>query len=309
MINLKNNRKIFNNFSADVMDFNIYSEAENLKEIHSLFSLTPNIPQLLKNISSELLFIKLTYLCQTERKRPNIVKYARPSKNDNIEDINTYFNELMKLRKNEPYLPFTLSKEFFLDYCDIYHEDLKGLGIIIDILKEYKTIWKIDENLENEVFSYYYECGQYLIESGKLTNLDVFTFMSKVNELRDKKVKLPIECYNAIFINDDEGFVNILLNGKFKDNFEGDYMNLIKSVFDKLKTLKDFLNLEKWDMDDCPDEEIIFLCFAQLTKVWIQEKEKKLSMQLIQFISKLIEINSRKKLNFLDELIELEKKN
>ena len=213
MANLKKNRKIFNNFSAEVMDFNIYNEAENLKEIHSLFSLTPNIPELLKNISSEDLFIKLTYLCQIERKRPNIAKYAKPSKDDNIENINTCFKELMKLYKNENYLPLTLSRDFFLDYCDIYHDNLKELGIIIDILKEYKTIMKVDENLENEVLSYYYECGIYLIESGKLNNLDVLTFMSKVNKLANKKVKLPIECYSAIFINDDEGFVNILLNG------------------------------------------------------------------------------------------------
>ena len=308
ILNLKKNRKIFNNFSAVVMDFSIYNEAENLKEIHSLFSLTPNIPELLKSISSEQLFIKLAYLCQIERKKPNIAKYSKPNKDDNIENVNLYFNELMKLGKNEGYIPFTLSKEFFLDYCDIYHDNFKELGIIMDILKEYKTVMKIDENLEKEVLSYYYECGLHLIESGKLTNLDVLTFMSKVNKMVNKKVKLPIECYSAIFINDDEGFVNILLNGKFKDNFEDDYMNLIKSVFSKLKTMKDFLKLVKWDMDDCPDEEIIFLCFDQLTKVWVQEKEKELSRSLNKFIGKLIEINSRKKLNFLDDLIELEKK-
>ena len=60
MVNLKKNRKIFNNFSAEVMDYNLYNKAENLTEIHSLFSLIPNIPELLKNISSEDLFIKLT---------------------------------------------------------------------------------------------------------------------------------------------------------------------------------------------------------------------------------------------------------
>ena len=308
MVNLKKNRKIFNNFSAEVMDLNIYNEAKNLTEIHSLFSLIPNIPELLKNISSEDLFIKLTNLCQKEKKRPNIAKYAKPSKDDNIENVYTSFKELMKLYKNKYYLPLTLSRDFFLNYCDIYHDDFKELGIIIDILQEYKTMMKVDENLEKEILSYYYECGIYLIESGKLTNLDILTFMSTVNKLANKKVKLPIEYYSAIFINDDEGFVNILLNGKFKDNFGDEYINLIKSVFNKLKTLKDFLKLVKWDMDDCPDEEIIFLCFDQLTKVWVQEKEKKLSTHLKEFIGKLIEINSRKKLNFLDDLIGLEKK-
>ena len=306
--NLKKNRKIFNNFSAEVMDFNIYNEAENLTDINSLFLLIPNMPELLRTISSEELFIKLCYLCQIERKKPNVVRYAKPSKGDNLENINNYINKLMKLCKNEDYLPLTLSKEFYFDYCDIYHDDLKELGIIIDILDAYqKTMGKIDENIENEVISYYYETGIYLIESGKLTNLDVLTFMSKINKLKNKKVKLPTECYNSISITDDEGFVNILLNGKFKDNFDDDYINLIKSVLNKLKTLKDFLNLVKWDIDDCPDDEIIFLCFEQLTKVWIKEKEKKLSNSLNEFIGKLIEAISRKHLNFLEELIELEK--
>ena len=200
-------------------------------------------------------------------------------------------------------------ENFFLDYCDIYHEDLKKLEVIIDILKDYATLRRINENLEKEVLSYYYECGIFLIELGKLTNLEVLIFMSKVNKLNNnKKVKFPIEYYNTIFINDDEVFVNMLLNDRFKDIFEDDYMNLIRIVLNKLKKLKDFLNLVKWDMDDCPDEEIIFLCFDQLTEVWIQEKEKELSKPLNEFLGKLIEIISRKKLNFLEELIELEKK-
>jgi len=111
--NLKKNRKIFNNFSAEIMDFNIYNETENLNEINSLFLLSPNIPELLKNISSKQLFIKLTYLCQIERKLPNIVKYAKPNKDDNIENERIYLKELMNYGKDEGYLPITLSREFF----------------------------------------------------------------------------------------------------------------------------------------------------------------------------------------------------
>ena len=308
MSNLKNNRKIFNNFSHEVMDFYIYCEADNLNEIHSLLLLSPSVPELFKTISSEELFIKLLYLCQTQRKRPNIAKIIKPNKDDDIDSLINNFNYLMKLCKNENYLIFILSREFFLDYCDICNEDLKKFEKIIDMLKSYKPMGKIDENLEKDVLSCYYDTGIYLIESGKLVNLDLLTFISKTNELFNKKVKLPIECYNAISITEDEGFVNILLNGKLKKNFGDDYLNLIKSVFNKLKALKDFLNLIKWDIDDCHDDDILFLCFDQLTKVWIQEKEKKLSESFNEFIGKLIVKIDRNKMNFLEELKELEKK-
>ena len=49
-----------------------------------------------------------------------------------------------------------------------------------------------------------------------MKNLDVLTFISKVNKLENKKIKLLIDSYNEIPITDNEGFLNIFLNCKLK---------------------------------------------------------------------------------------------
>ena len=307
---LKKYRKLFNDFSFEVLD-EAFNESENLDGIHSLLLLSKSLPDLLKIISSESLYIKMVYLCQIEGKYASVAKIIKPEKDDNMDLLKKSFDDILKLAKSECFSVILLSEEFFIGYCQLFDQvDLKKIEIILNIFNQYNKVLvnKNDQELENEIISYYYETGLQLIKNGKLINMDLILFIDKLNKFSKKKIEFPKEAYSRISISNDITFVNSLLNGDYKDIFGDDYMNLIKSAFDNLKTLKDFMNLVKWGKDDCEINEVLYMCFDQFKKIWFKERENNLSEDLINFIAELIIIISRKKLDFINELIDLEKK-
>ena len=306
LINLDKNRKLFLDFSSEIMDFDIFNEAENLEEIQFLFSLIPNLPELMKVFSLEELYIKFMYLSQIENKVCNLAKILKPNKNDNIELLHKNFEDLMKIAKLENFVGFVLSNDFFLDYCELfYNENLKNIELLIDIYKTYtSSIANHYENIEQELYIDYYETGIHLIKCGKLNNADVISFISQANKYL-KKVELPNEVYNSIVIGNDITFINNFLNGKY--NLGDTYIKFIKNFFNNFKTLKDFLNISKWEKKYCKNDEVLFICFDTLKNLMIKEKDNKLSKSLNTFIAELFIIISKKKNDFIDELINLDK--
>ena len=305
---LMKNRKVFNDFSAEIMDFYIFDETENLEEIQNLFELMPNLVEVSKVLSIEILYEKMCYLEQIENKVFNMAKIIKPNKSDNIEVLSQNIKNLFKLQIQNNHLTFSLSKEFFMGYCEIfYQENLRYLEILIDIFLTYQSfITSKDEEMKEELYNCYKETGIYLIHNGKIVNRDALNYIEKINKFFKEKVVFPDEIYNSIVPSNDKEFINDFLNGKF--SLGNDFGKFVKGFFNNFKTVKDFNNLVKWENKYCRDGEVYNMCFESFTNLLIKEKENKLSKELIKFLADLIIIISRKKITFIDQLIEIEQK-
>ena len=303
--NLNKNRKLFKDFTSEILDFDIFNEAENLLEIQNIISLIPNLPELTKLLSMEELYLKCEYLGQIEGKIYNLYKIIKPKKDDNIELLKTSTEDLVTLAKEFQFCIFNLSNELFIEYCEMFfQQNLKNIEIIVDIYKNYHdTIIIPNEDITEELISYYYETGLYLINSGKLANNDLIKFVVKMNKLK-QDVVLPEGVYNSINTSNDINFINNLLNDDL--NLGQTSIRFIEGFFNNFKVLKDFTKIEKWNLNYCKNEEIIFLCFNKLKSLWLKENEARLSKDFCEFISQLIIIISKKKSNFINELIEFE---
>ena len=300
-------RKIFKDFSTEIMDFAIFDEAENLMEIQSLFLLMPNLVELTSALSTENFYSKFNCLSQIEVKICNLYRIVKPKKEDNIELLKKNIEKMIKMAKGEDnYMIFSLPSDFFIDYCELFFdENLKNLELLIDIYNLYITmpVSKV-ENFEQELYSYYYDTGLNLIKKGKLINMDLLSFVAKINSI-SKKIELPEDIYNSIVVSNDISFINNFLNDELKIGDQ--FIKFVKGFFNNFKTIKDFTNLEKWDKSLCKNDEVFYICFETLKKLWIKEDKNKFSQELCEFIAELFIILSEKKANFIDELTELEK--
>ena len=303
--NLNKNRKLFKDFSSEIMDFDIFNEAENLLEIQNLLSLFPNLPELIKVMSTEELYIKIFYLSKQEGKIYNVYKIVKPKKDDNIELLKNNVEALINIAKEINGIIFTLSNDFFIGYCELFFEqNIKNIEIIFEIYKFYKSsIITQDENIEEELISYYYETGMYLIKIGKLNNNDIISFIIKINKLK-KYVIQPEYIFNFVNITNDISFINNFLNDDLLPREE--CIKFVKGFFNKFKVLRDFINIEKWDLKNCKKSEILFICFDKLKELWIKESESKLPRDLCLFISKLFIYISTVTTTFIEELIDFE---
>ena len=307
---LTKNRKIFKDFSSEIMDFYIFEETEILEEIFNLLLFIPNLVELTKILTIEILYEKISYLEAIENKTFNLGKIAKPNKDDNIELLNQNINKLFKLAKENNRLVFILSsEEFFMKYSEIFYlENLKNLEIIIDIFSCYNSLLgKIDNATEEELYNSYNDTGIHLIKCGKITNRDVLKFVEKIYRFFKGKIIFPEEIYKAIVPTNDILFINEFLNGEISlgDNF----ILFVKGFFNNFKTLKEFNNLIKWNKNYCRDEEVYFICFETFKKFLIEGKDNKLISELNKinkFLGELFIIISRKKPNFIAQLIELE---
>ena len=179
--NLKKNRKIFLNFSFDIINYDLLVDAQNLNEIYYVFLLVPNIPELIKIMGENATFIKLCNLCEKEKKVVNVYKIIKPQKEDDIKLLNDYYDILKKQAIQEDFSPHMLYKEIFNEYCELF---------------------------------YYYDTGIYLIKNGKLINKDFLSFIHKVRNKFHKEIKITEELSKGLVPSNDKTFVKELLNNK-----------------------------------------------------------------------------------------------
>ena len=310
-LNLIKNRKIFKDFTSEILNFDILNEAVNLSEMQCLLFLVPNLPELLKIFSEELFYQKFYYLSSVEKKICNFIKIIKGNAEDNIELLKTYYDILSKLVRQEGVLAFILSDDFFLNYCEIfYSKDLKKIEIILEIFENYSSFQtfidpKKFEELREELLYYYLETGKQFIKNGKLMNADFLNFIDKVQNFSKQKIDLPKEYFNCFSLIKDDKFIDDLLNNRY--HLKDYYIDCVTYFFNNFKTLKDFLYLIKWKKNDCNNEKVLFICFNTLKDIWNKEKENQLSEDLKVFISELFIIVSKINNSFIDELIELDK--
>ena len=136
--NLIKNRKMFKNFSSEILNFFVLDEAVNLMEIHNLFLLAPDIPELIKIMSDNLFFIKLCNLSAIEKKIVNVFKIVKPKKEDDIKLLIDNYAQLCNIAKSEGYAPFNLVDELFISYCDLFYQrDLNKIELIVKFYKNH----------------------------------------------------------------------------------------------------------------------------------------------------------------------------
>ena len=301
--NLIKNRKIFKNFSSEIINFDILDEATNLDDIYQLFLLVPDIPELIKIMSDHMTYIKFCSLAEIEKKIVNFYKIVKPKKEDDLQLLNDSFDNLCKLVLIERYSPFILVDDLFFGYCELYYE--KELNKIEQVIKLYKKNCKIfpqefNENTYEELYNYYHETGLFLIKSGKLVNQDLVKFVESEKLLFNKEIKITEEIKKCLIPSNDESFIDYLLN--LKDN---SLLELSRYYFNNF-TLKDFLIPSIIKIIDCKNNIMIKYCFEGLKNAWLKEKATKINLNLYNFIAQLLN-KYFITYNLQEEIIELQK--
>ena len=284
--NLKKNRKIFKNFSSEIINFKLLDEAEHLNQIYYVILLVPDIPELFKIVSENMMFLKLTTLCLLEGKVLNVYKIVKPKKEDNIQYLYDNFLILFEFIQNEGHSPLSFVDELFIDYCELFYKiDLNKIQIIIDIYNKIKSITKREEIIIDELYPYYYETGIHLIKTGKLVNQDLFSFIRKIKILFNKEIEITPEIGNGLIPSEDPSFLDSFLN--LPNSILETYPKLSKYFFNKF-ALKDILTLEKWDMSKCNNFFVLKDCLECIKNILIKEKDSKINKNQISFIASFL---------------------
>ena len=283
--NLIKNRKIFKNFSYEILNFDLLDEAMNLSEIHSLFLLAPSLPELIKIMSEYTFFIKLCNFAAIEHKIVNVYKIIKPKKDDDVKLLYDCYNNLCEFAMSENYAPFVLCEDLFFSYCEFYfQEDLNKMELII---KLYYKNCEISPNSYNqkfyeELYNYYNETGLFLIKSGKLINKDLLTFLETKKKLFNKEIIITEEIGKGLVPSNDSSFLETLLNPKDKSLIE-----LVKYYFNKF-TIKDFLNHPKEIIFQYNNSSTIKYCLDGFKNALLKEKGTKIGSDISKFFAKLL---------------------
>ena len=89
--NLTKNRKLFNDFTANVLRFSILDDAENISQIISILKYLPNMEEFFEEFISNEFFLKVSGLSEWENKFIDVLEIMKPKKTDDIEKIYNYF--------------------------------------------------------------------------------------------------------------------------------------------------------------------------------------------------------------------------
>ena len=303
--NLIKNRKIFKNFSSEILNFFVLDEAVNLMEIHNLFLLAPDIPELIKIMSDNLFFIKLCNLSAIEKKIVNVFKIVKPKKEDDIKLLIDNYAQLCNIAKSEDYAPFNLVDELFISYCDLFYQrDLNKIELIVKLYKNHcETFPKMyKEKTKEELYNYYNETGIFLIKERKLINKDLLSFLVSKKLLFNKEIKVTEEISKGLIPSNDSSFVESLINPEDKSLIE------LNKYYFKNFTLKDFLNSSIEKVFDCTNNLVIKYCFEGLKNSLLKEKGTNINIDLKNYIARLLYhyFNIYKNSQDIDELKKFE---
>ena len=190
--NLIQNRKIFKNFSSEILNFDLFDEVENSEDFYNLFLLISNIPEMFKIISDYMIFNKLCAICLKDNKIVNVIKIIKPKIEDDLELLNKSFDDISTLVLDGGYIPFKMDDDLFLAYCDFFYEkDIEKIEQIIKLNQKYYSILPKENNLVKEdLYNYYDETGIFLIKAGKLINKNLLTFLETRQKLLNREIKL-----------------------------------------------------------------------------------------------------------------------
>jgi len=324
--NLKNNSKIFNDFSSEIIDFKLLDEAENINQITMILKLLPNMVELFKEFLDLDFFLKLSNLSQIENKYMSVLDIISPKNKDDLDSLYNYFFVVIENCESEGIVPFKLPDEFFLKYAEFYAKiNLQNLKLIKDMYEKHSSLINPDnKNKEDETTtklnSLYYETGIHLIKikaNQNLKNEELINFFQESGKKQISDIE-PDKIVELINLNTaSEEFINDFLNNNFKKFdlkvFFGKKFDIfIQKIFENFKNLDNFLNIKNWKISPNVNEEVLKYCIRRISTV-INENNKKMEKNtsftdLINFLCNTFSSASRKINNFIEELEEVENK-
>ena len=314
--NLKNNSKIFNDFSAEIIDFKLLDEAENIEQIKTLLKLLPNMVELFKEFLNFDFFLKLSNISQIENKCIDVLDIMSPKSTDDLDSLYNYFFVAIEICESEGIVTFKLQDKFFLDYANFYAKNnLQNLKLIRDMYEKYSPLTNINKKAETirNLNSLYYEAGVQLIKKDKFfKNDEIINFFLESREKRIKNIG-PEDVSQLIDLNAaNEEFINNFLNNNFKKfdlkEFFGDqYDTFIQKIFENFKEPSDFSNIKIWKISPNVNEEVLKYCIRRISLVLSQDNTKSSFTDLINFLCNLFSFGSRKMDDFIEELKDVEK--
>jgi len=314
---LKNNSKIFNNFSSEIIDFKLLNEAENINQIKIVLKLLSNMVELFKVFLDKDFFFKLSNLSQIENKCIDVLDIASPKITDNLNILYKYFLGVIEACKSEGFVIFKLSDKFFLDYANFYaKKNLQNLKLIREMYEKYYSLTDVGcfEETIKTLNNLCYEAGIYLIKYDRhFINDEIINFFI---ESRKKEIENigPDDVSKLIILNvASEEFINNFLNNNFanlnlKVFFGNQFDMFIQKFFEEFKKPFDFSVIENWSISPNANEEVLKHCIRRISVVLSQDKNMRSSFtDLINFLCNLFSFGSRIIDDFIEEIKDVEK--
>ena len=306
---LKSQKKLFNRFNSEIINFELLDEAESLDQIQSiLLNFIPNRLELFKVLADKRLYSKLTFLSQIEQSK---IKLCKIQKKDDIKKISNYFFDIMKLRKMEYYLPIVIDEAFFVDYCKLYSKkNCENIRIIKNMLEKYNEMYKRKINIG--IDEYYHETGIHLIEKNELVNYDMLTFLNNDPYFKGEKNKIKnnlidLICQGIVFNKNDKRFVNDFFNNKIdeidlKKLFGYYYNKIMENIFKVFQKPKDLLSIKNLVFEEPVHEDLVELFLKAIKDIWLRNPKNNMfdEKKLIGDVFRL----ASKKFGFFEEIID-----
>ena len=322
--NLTKNRKLFNDFTSDIINFEVLDDAENIDQIADCLKYLPNMEEYFKEfISSEEFFLKVSGLSQIENKFIDALDIVRPKQSDDIEKLYNYFLIIMQMCEKEGLMIFKLRDDFFLDYAKMnIKTNLKNIKYVKEMFEAYSTFTQAKDRDKHPILKQlndiYYETGLQLIYHNKqLKNEELINFFQETGK---REINIPPEIIVELIDlkNTSVSFRNNFLNNDFKKfdlkaSFQKSYYTLIEKIFEKFTDQRDFLIFKNWEINPNADIEVLDICIKRITSILIKESKVKkdnkniLFADLFNFLCKLFTLSSRRFNNLIEKLRDFEK--
>jgi len=314
--NLKDNSKIFNEFSSEIINFKLLDEAENIDQIIILLKLLPNMVELFKIFLDMDFFLKLSNLSQIENKCIDVLEIVSPKITDDLDSLYNYFFFAIDTCESEGIVIFKLPDKFFLDYANFNaKKNLQNLKLIREMYEKYVSLTNINNKEETieSLNNLYYEAGLQLVKNDKnFINDEIINFfqesrLGKIKNITSDDVSKLIDLNVA-----SEEFINNFLNNNFKKFdlkvfFGKEFDSFIQKIFKNFNLSIDFYNIKNWKISPNVNEEVLKHCIRRISVVLSQDKNMKSSFtDLINFLCNLFSFGSRKIDDFIEELKEVE---
>ena len=278
--NLITHRKIFGDFTSEIINPELIDEAESVSEVESLVKLFPNIVECYKVLANKTIFSKLAIFEQMYKKKVNLMEFLKPSINDNIKILQKYFNEVYDLFKNESIYPVILKNNFFEEYYKCFgdeEEDFNKNLIIIEMVKLYNTRMSKSKKINtNNILEMHLKKGMILLRKKKLKNENFMKFIELFPDLSQNKEFINLFPNGIDFSEKNNTFIEDILNDdKYGlEYFLGyNYQLVFEKIFEKFVLPKDLLVFKTWKINDEPKPILISLFMKTIKRVWFRDPE------------------------------------
>ena len=271
-------RKIFGDFTSEIINSELMDEAEDVPQLVSLMELYPNIVEVFKILTNETIFLKFINFKQINRKSVNPMLILKPNINDDIEKLQKYFKKVYKLFEKEKVYPIILKENFFVEYYKCFEandEDFNKCIIIIDMVNLYNSNNKKKIEVD-KVLKRHFEKGISLLKKKKLINQDFLKFIKLYEDKSDNEELIKYFPNGIQFDEKNNVFTEDILNDTYHylRGFLGyNYPGVFKKIFERFNLPKELLPLKNWIINDSTPPIIIKIFMLTIQRIWLNNPE------------------------------------